>query len=54
MNDLTYEEVPQSVKGEDKEYVMGRFNLTGHEWAIIEPHFPKAGRGLRDRMTAGF
>ena len=24
---------------------MGRFDLSDEEWAIIEPHFPKAGRG---------
>lgn len=25
---------------------MGRFDLTDEEWAVIEPHFPKRGRGL--------
>jgi transposase len=24
---------------------MGQFDLSDDEWAIIEPHFPKAGRG---------
>ena len=24
---------------------MGRFDLSDEEWAIIEPHFPKTGRG---------
>ena len=24
---------------------MGRFDMSDDEWAIIEPHFPKAGRG---------
>jgi transposase len=28
-----------------KEYIMGRFDLSDDEWGIIEPHFPKAGRG---------
>ena len=24
---------------------MGRFDLSDEEWAVIEPHFPKQGRG---------
>lgn len=24
---------------------MGRFDLSDEEWAVIEPHFPKPGRG---------
>ncbi len=24
---------------------MGRFDLTDEEWVVIEPHFPKRGRG---------
>ena len=24
---------------------MSRFDLSDEEWAVIEPHFPKAGRG---------
>ena len=37
---------------------MGLFDLSDEEWVIIEPHFPKAGRGparqdvkLHPRMT---
>ena len=29
----------------NKEHVTGRFDLSDEEWGIIEPHFPKAGRG---------
>lgn len=28
---------------------MGRFDLSDEEWSTIEPHFPKAGRGLARR-----